>query len=160
MNRKDIGLEVVLSIVVGFIGFFLLAIGGRSLFFLFNERSWSAVKCKIDESGIKVKDEVLRYGTARYYVPVVRYSYEFCGKYYTSSRLANDIKSFWFDSEGDAKNIIDKISSDNVVYVSRRKPSTSVLLKGVSSKRLQHHCVLFFSGAFLFVVSAFLHSWF
>ena len=151
------GLEIVLIILVGCSGLLFLAIGGKALFLYYSERLWESVKCEIERSSIGYVDEVVGYGTVRYYFPEVGYSYQYSGKHYRSKKVAHDIKSFWFESKVDAAEILDRINFETVAYVSGISPGSSVLLKGLSTKRLQHHCVMAFSGLFLVIVAIFFY---
>ena len=127
------------------------------MFYCFSERFLCSVGGKIENSSIGCVDEVVSYGTVRYYFPVVDYSYRFCGEDYKSSKVAHDIKSFWFESKVDAAELLERIHSENAVYVSKQRPGSSVLLKGLSARRLQHHCIQVFSGLFFVVVAAFFY---
>jgi hypothetical protein len=139
------------------VGFFTFGVKG--ILPIIKSKNWkqvSATVVSIDEAHEEVAYS--EYQKIKYFFPLIEYTYEFDGEKYTSNNVSFDIQNIWIpevDSFGNKTNDDQKswsawaVGSKIDVYVDPKRPSNSIVYKGLSKKRKSHIIALLLVGTIL-----------
>ena len=125
--------------VLVFSGGGTIVYGVANLYIGMRTRRWRSVSISVSGCGIGVDEEVGHYGLLRWYRPVVSYSYSVQGEEYASEVVCVDKKSLWCSEESDAKFLLNDILEGGQAYYNPKKPGSSVLVVGLSRRRVSHY---------------------
>ena len=91
------------------------------------------------------------------YYPKVLYGYSVNGKKYIGSNISIDLSNILYREYEDAKNFVDGlIGKDKLtVLYQRQNPKHSLIIGGLSRKRIQHYITVMVGGVAIFVFGLF-----
>lgn len=126
-------------------------------FFLYlrilKSKRWKEVDINIIYLGIKEKNFTWAFGEDVNYYPHVVYEYTVDGNLYRSSRISPDSQGHKSLYKKEIDSLLSQIAKEKIALYNPNKPSQSVLMRSVSSKRYSHYVSLFFAGLLISGIS-------